>query len=148
MWRCGASANASAPGCAWVAAVAGAQVALVGLVEELLAESDPEYHWSDNFRTSRFSNEERQRTFLCISGRLRRLVGRKVLEMVRRRTHRQGAEEGGPRPWFFKPRRPSNANLAPVLPADRPSPGLVRVTSARMRLPTGRQRSAGLPAVV
>ena len=58
---------------------------LVGFVEELMAESDPEYHWSDNFRTSRFSNEERQRTFLQLSGKLRRIVGRKVLEMVSER---------------------------------------------------------------
>jgi hypothetical protein len=30
-----------------------------GFVEELLVESDPEYHWMDNFRASRISNEQR-----------------------------------------------------------------------------------------
>jgi hypothetical protein len=56
-----------------------------------MAESDPEYHWSDNFRTSRFSNEARQRTFLQLAGKLRRVVGRKVLEMV---THSLGLALG------------------------------------------------------
>lgn len=32
-------------------------------VEELLVENDPEYHWTDNFRASRISNEARQMLF-------------------------------------------------------------------------------------
>lgn len=59
------------------------QVKLLGFVEELILDKDPEYHWSDNFRSSRLSNEERQRTFLQLSGAVRRVVGRKVLGMVR-----------------------------------------------------------------
>ena len=52
-----------------------------GFVEELVLESDPEYHWSDSFRTNRSSNEARQRLFCRLSGQLRRLLGKKVLEM-------------------------------------------------------------------
>ena len=32
-----------------------------GFVEVLLTEDDPEYHWSDSFRTPRYSNEARQK---------------------------------------------------------------------------------------
>jgi len=60
----------------------GYQTKLLGFVEELIYADDPEYHWSDNFRSSRFSNEERQRTFSELAGKVRRLVGRKVREMV------------------------------------------------------------------
>jgi hypothetical protein len=56
-------------------------IALDGFVEELIIESDPEYHWSDTFRTKRSSNEARQRLMFCLSGNLRRLLGKKVLEM-------------------------------------------------------------------
>ena len=33
---------------------------VLGFVEELVVHADPEYSWSDNFRTSRKSNEHRQ----------------------------------------------------------------------------------------
>jgi hypothetical protein len=32
-----------------------------GLIEVVLSENDPEYHWSDSFRTPRYSNEARQK---------------------------------------------------------------------------------------
>lgn len=61
-------------------------------MEVLLNENDPEYHWSDTFRAPRYSNEARQkvehRNFIIhsqllyrLAGQLRRLVGRRVLEM-------------------------------------------------------------------
>lgn len=34
---------------------------MFGFVEVLLTEDDPEYHWSDSFRTPRYSNESRQK---------------------------------------------------------------------------------------
>jgi uncharacterized protein YbjQ (UPF0145 family) len=54
---------------------------LLGLVDAILNHDDPEYHWSDNFRTPRSSNEARQRLLFRLSGQLRRMLGRKVLEM-------------------------------------------------------------------
>ncbi|KAK9764488.1 hypothetical protein K7432_007950 [Basidiobolus ranarum] len=56
-------------------------VAMYGFVDALLCENDPEYHWSDSFRTPRSSNESRQRLLYRMSGQLRRLLGRKVLEL-------------------------------------------------------------------
>ncbi|ORX88915.1 hypothetical protein K493DRAFT_384143 [Basidiobolus meristosporus CBS 931.73] len=56
-------------------------VAMFGFVDALLCEDDPEYHWSDSFRTPRSSNESRQRLLYRMSGQLRRLLGRKVLEL-------------------------------------------------------------------
>ena len=53
---------------------------VVGLVEELIVVPDPEYHWVDSFRTSRLSNERRQLLLYELSGKLRRQMGRKVLE--------------------------------------------------------------------
>jgi hypothetical protein len=41
-----------------------------GFVEELIVESDPEYHWLDNFRASRISNEGRQMLLYNLSGYL------------------------------------------------------------------------------
>lgn len=41
-----------------------------GFVEELIVESDPEYHWVDNFRASRISNVERQMLLYNLSGSL------------------------------------------------------------------------------
>lgn len=51
------------------------------MVDEILTESDPEYHWTDTFRTSRASNEASQRLLQQMSCRLRREMGRKVEEM-------------------------------------------------------------------
>ena len=56
-------------------------LAIDGFVEELIMESDPEYHWSDTFRTNRSSNEARQRLLFHLSGKMRRLLGKKVQEM-------------------------------------------------------------------
>ena len=53
---------------------------VVGLVEELIVVPDPEYHWVDSFRTARLSNERRQLLLYELSGKLRRQMGRKVLE--------------------------------------------------------------------
>eukprot|EP00736_Rhodelphis_marinus_P014184 Rmarinus@m.29539 len=54
---------------------------LYGFVEELVVDDDPEYHWKDLIRTSRTANEKRQMIFFRLSGRLRRQLGRKVLEL-------------------------------------------------------------------
>ncbi|KAF2071191.1 hypothetical protein CYY_007493 [Polysphondylium violaceum] len=50
-------------------------------VEELIVENDPEYHWTDTFRASRLSNFERQMLLYTLTGKLRRQMGKKVLEM-------------------------------------------------------------------
>lgn len=47
----------------------------------MITEIDPDYHWSDSFRTSRSSNEASQRILNQMSCRLRRQMGRKALEM-------------------------------------------------------------------
>lgn len=70
-----------------------------GFVEELIVDDDPEYHWKDNFRTSRSSNEARQYLLYKLSGyvwcvgvcepvinwplqsKLRLKIGNKVAEM-------------------------------------------------------------------
>ncbi|KND04384.1 uncharacterized protein SPPG_00115 [Spizellomyces punctatus DAOM BR117] len=56
-------------------------VAVLGFVSALDNEDDPEYHWSDNFRTPRTSNESRTRVMYRLSGQLRRQLGKKVLEL-------------------------------------------------------------------
>ncbi|KAJ1966816.1 hypothetical protein IWQ62_002231 [Dispira parvispora] len=53
---------------------------VLGFVDALVVEDDPEYHWSDSFRTPRASNDARQKTFYRIAGQLRRLLGRKTLD--------------------------------------------------------------------
>jgi hypothetical protein len=54
---------------------------LLGLVDELLVEADPEHNWQDNFRSSRSSNEARQLLLLTMDGKLRRQIGRKVTDL-------------------------------------------------------------------
>ena len=54
---------------------------LIGFVEELVVENDPEYEWSDNFRSSRKSNESRQLLLYRLSNTVRRLVGKKAREL-------------------------------------------------------------------
>lgn len=54
---------------------------IVGLVDMVITEVDPDYHWSDSFRTSRSSNEASQRILNEMTCRLRRQMGRKALEM-------------------------------------------------------------------
>nr|KAJ3418010.1 hypothetical protein HK105_000483 [Polyrhizophydium stewartii] len=56
-------------------------VAVRGFVNALDHEDDPEYHWSDNFRTPRKSNEARTRVMFRLSGHIRRQLGKKVLEL-------------------------------------------------------------------
>jgi len=50
-------------------------------VEELIVEDDPEYSWADSFKSSRLSNEQRQILLYRLSGKLRRQIGMKVLEL-------------------------------------------------------------------
>ncbi|KAF9970101.1 hypothetical protein BGZ73_007287 [Actinomortierella ambigua] len=56
-------------------------VAMHGFVDAIVNEDDPEYHWSDSFRTQRSSNEARQRLLFRLSGQLRRLLGKETLEL-------------------------------------------------------------------
>lgn len=54
---------------------------MLGFVEELVVHADPEYSWSDNFRTSRRSNEHRQLLLYKLSSQVATLVGKKALEL-------------------------------------------------------------------
>ena len=54
---------------------------ILGFVEELVVNDDPEYQWIDKIRTPRASNEARQTLFSKLSGELQRLIGLKVLEL-------------------------------------------------------------------
>ncbi|KAI8824408.1 uncharacterized protein EV422DRAFT_519983 [Fimicolochytrium jonesii] len=54
---------------------------VLGFVSALENEDDPEYHWSDNFRTPRTSNESRTRVMYRLSGQLRRKIGKEALEL-------------------------------------------------------------------
>ena len=53
---------------------------VVGLVSAIDNDDDPEYHWTDSFRTPRKSNEARMRVLFQLSGQVRRVLGRRVLE--------------------------------------------------------------------
>ncbi|PAA89203.1 hypothetical protein BOX15_Mlig027057g1, partial [Macrostomum lignano] len=54
---------------------------LLGFVEELVVNDDPEYQWIEKLRTSRASNEARQRLFSRLNGQLQRKLGLRVLGM-------------------------------------------------------------------
>lgn len=54
---------------------------LIGFVEELLVDDDPEYDWRDPFRSSRTSNQSRQYLLYKLSAKLRREIGAKVVEL-------------------------------------------------------------------
>ncbi|KAF0717750.1 Aste57867_2119 [Aphanomyces stellatus] len=54
---------------------------MLGFVEELVVHADPEYSWSDSFRTSRKSNEYRQLLLYKLSSQVSTLVGKKALEL-------------------------------------------------------------------
>ncbi|PVU95741.1 hypothetical protein BB561_001631 [Smittium simulii] len=56
------------------------QIKLCGFISAIVTVNDPEYHWSDNFRTQRTSNESRQRLFYQISGELRRKMGKNAIK--------------------------------------------------------------------
>lgn len=51
---------------------------VVGLVEELVVDNDPEYQWMDNFRQARKSNESRQSLLFKLDATVRRQLGKKV----------------------------------------------------------------------
>lgn len=51
---------------------------VVGLVEELVVDNDPEYQWMDNFRQARTSNESRQSLLFKLDATVRRQLGKKV----------------------------------------------------------------------
>ncbi|KAI0209355.1 hypothetical protein LSAT2_005961 [Lamellibrachia satsuma] len=55
--------------------------AILGFVEELVVNDDPEYQWIDKIRSMRASNEARQVQFSKLSGQLQRKIGLKVLEL-------------------------------------------------------------------
>lgn len=57
------------------------QTRLIGLVDCELGAPDPEFEWSESFRSARASNLTSTRVFYELSGRLRRQLGKKVLEM-------------------------------------------------------------------
>ncbi|KAI8908982.1 hypothetical protein EDD86DRAFT_206598 [Gorgonomyces haynaldii] len=54
---------------------------VLGFVSSLEKSDDPEYHWADNFRSPRKSNESRTQTMFRLSGNCRRELGKKVLEL-------------------------------------------------------------------
>jgi hypothetical protein len=66
---------------------------VMGFVEELVVDTDPEHEtvWADKFRTARSSNEARLLVLYRLSAAVRRLVGKKALEMVRCRPGGGGA---------------------------------------------------------
>ncbi|ETV72921.1 hypothetical protein, variant 2 [Aphanomyces astaci] len=54
---------------------------MLGFVEELVVHADPEYSWSDSFRTSRKSNEYRQLLLYKLSSQVSTMVGKKALDL-------------------------------------------------------------------
>ncbi|CAL8080395.1 unnamed protein product [Calicophoron daubneyi] len=54
---------------------------LIGFIQELVMNDDPEHQWIEKIRTSRASNEARQRLFSRLSGELQRKLGLKVLNL-------------------------------------------------------------------
>lgn len=54
---------------------------VLGFVSALETEEDPEYHWADNFRSPRKSNESRTLTMFRLSGNCRRELGKKAVEL-------------------------------------------------------------------
>ncbi|KAG8194303.1 hypothetical protein JTE90_004531 [Oedothorax gibbosus] len=55
--------------------------AILGFVEELVVNDDPEYQWIDKIRTPRATNEARQTLFNKLSGEVQRKIGLKALEL-------------------------------------------------------------------
>ncbi|KXS11898.1 C2-domain-containing protein, partial [Gonapodya prolifera JEL478] len=55
--------------------------AVLGFVDIMDSDSDPEYHWVDSFRTPRTSNEARERVLFRLSNSIRRQLGRKAKDM-------------------------------------------------------------------
>lgn len=52
--------------------------AILGFVDELLVNDDPEYQWIDKIRTPRASNEARQTLFTKLGGEVQRKLGLKA----------------------------------------------------------------------
>lgn len=50
---------------------------ILGFVEELVVNDDPEYQWIDKIRTPRASNEARQLMFYKLSNEVQRKLGNK-----------------------------------------------------------------------
>ncbi len=55
---------------------------VVGLVDELVVDNDPEYQWMDNFRQARTSNESRQSLLYKLDATVRRQLGKKVSDQA------------------------------------------------------------------
>uniref|UniRef100_A0A1Q3G2Q2 Putative ca2+-dependent phospholipid-binding protein n=1 Tax=Culex tarsalis TaxID=7177 RepID=A0A1Q3G2Q2_CULTA len=54
---------------------------VLGFVEELVINDDPEYQWIDKIRTPRASNEARQINFIKLSGQVQRKIGLKAIDL-------------------------------------------------------------------
>ena len=54
---------------------------ILGFVEELIVNEDPEYQWIDKIRTPRASNEARQLLFYKLSAEVQRKLGNKAIEL-------------------------------------------------------------------
>ena len=54
---------------------------MLGFVEELVVNDDPEYQWIEKIRTPRASNEARQKLFSKLAGELQRKLGVKVHDL-------------------------------------------------------------------
>jgi uncharacterized protein YbjQ (UPF0145 family) len=54
---------------------------VLGFVEELVVERDPEYHWRDTFRASRISNEARLLVFMEVSKESQLNISKKASEL-------------------------------------------------------------------
>lgn len=53
---------------------------IIGLVADLVVEDDPEMSWQDMFRLSKASNDTRLRVLYNLSSRVRKELGKKVIE--------------------------------------------------------------------
>jgi uncharacterized protein YbjQ (UPF0145 family) len=67
------------------------EIQIFGMVEELLIDDDPEHDWRDRIRSSRASNEQRQLLLYKLSGRIRRLIGKKVQDAISVKSNVSGA---------------------------------------------------------
>lgn len=55
---------------------------VLGFVEELVVENDPEFEWRDMIRQHRSSNESRQTLLYKLDATVRRQLGKKVRAVV------------------------------------------------------------------
>ncbi|RHY28073.1 hypothetical protein DYB32_006283 [Aphanomyces invadans] len=72
---------------------------VLGFVEELVVHADPEYSWSDSFRTSRKSNEYRQMLLYKLSSQVSTMVSnvfsRSTSSLERRQVGKKALDLGG-----------------------------------------------------